>query len=179
MASPGGRRRAQLIGVAAGVFFGAVLALVSATTAYPEGPWWVSALIGAFAGTGFGVAAGFAVPRQERLLWEVAGADLSRPQFRQAARASLSGRVPEDPRLRQAATRVAVYRLAQHRRPRTSTIVILGAGLGLGLTGSLLSGLTGYPLTLIAAGFLVLSLAWTLYEPVRLRRAILRLHEEP
>ncbi|GHF68545.1 putative membrane protein [Amycolatopsis bartoniae] len=167
-------RRAWVRGVVAGVVFGIALAALLPWVLPGDG-WWVGVVTGAVAGVFFGAVMGPAAARLERRLWRVAGEDLTWQQFREASRASRSGRVPADPRVHNGAVRLAVYQLAQHRRQRTPLVVIFGLGAAL----NLFSGVTdGDWFNLAAAVYFVAAIVVVLLQPQRLGRALIRLRGE-
>jgi hypothetical protein len=167
----GGARRAWTLGLLTGALFAAGLVLLEATVVWREAPWWLVVLTGVGAGAVFGMILGPSIAGTERRMWRAGGDDLTWPQFRAAARASRSGRVPPDPRLREAAVRLAVYQLAQHRRRRRSTVIFCALGTGFFLLDAVLGNWIG---VLGAAGFAILTVAF-LYERTRLSKALLRL----
>ena len=171
MGTQGGSRRAWTLGLVTGALFTAGLVVLEATVVWPDGPWWVVALTGIGAGVFFGAVMGPTMARAERATWRACAEDLTWPEFKAAAKASRSGRVPADPRLHAAATRIAAYQLAQHQRRHRSTII--GCSVLVGF--SLLSAVVGNLLALFAAGAIAVVLAVFLYERVRLRNALLRL----
>lgn len=175
MGTQGGSRRAWTLGLLTGALFAAGLVVLEATVVWPDGPWWVMALTGLAAGGFFGAVMGPVLASAERAMWQACAEDLTWPEFRAAAKASRSGRVPADPRLHAAATRLAVHQLVQHRRRRRSTIISCSVIAGF----TLLNAVIGNLLALFAAGAIAVVVAAFLYERVRLRKALLRLRAEP
>ncbi|MFJ1766792.1 hypothetical protein ACIOD2_41135 [Amycolatopsis sp. NPDC088138] len=171
MRTRGGSRRAWVLGLRFGAGFAVGVVLMVSTVALPGAPLWVAVLIGIGAGAAFGAAMGPATARTEHELWQAAGEELTWPQFRAAARASRSGRAPEDPRLRAAAIRLGVQQLVRHRRHRKSTMIACALGAGF----SVLSAVLGNWLSLLAAaGFAGVAVVY-LRERTKLGRALLRL----
>ncbi|GLY44213.1 hypothetical protein Amsp01_102360 [Amycolatopsis sp. NBRC 101858] len=163
-----------MLGLLTGGLFAAGLVVLEAAVVWPDGPWWVVALTGLGAGVFVGAVLGPTMARTERAMWRACAEDLTWPEFKAAAKASRTGRAPADPRLRTAATRIAVHQLAQHRRRRRSTLI--GCSVAAGCC--LLSAAVGNLLALFAAGGIVVVIATFLYERVRLRKALLRLRAE-
>ncbi|MEU7789150.1 hypothetical protein [Amycolatopsis sp. NPDC049159] len=174
METRGGARRAWALGLLTGGLFAAWLVPLGMTVVWPDGPWWGSVLTGLCAGTVFGAVLGPAITRTEREMWRACAEDLTWPEFRAAARASRSGRVPPDPRLHAAATRLAVYQLAQHRRRRRSTVIACALAAGVSALNAVLGNVIG----LFGAGGVVIVAGVFLHERVRLSRALLRLRED-
>jgi hypothetical protein len=141
----------------------------------PSAPLWILLLVGLGAGTAFGAVLGPASARAERAMWRLAGDDLTWQQFRTAAKASRSGRVPADSRLREAAVRLAVHQLTEHRRRRVSTLVILSLATAFNVLNAVLGSWVGL---LGAAWFAAVGVVF-LHERVRLGRALLRLRAAP
>ncbi|UOX86030.1 hypothetical protein MUY14_30210 [Amycolatopsis sp. FBCC-B4732] len=170
METRGGARRAWALGLLTGGLFAAGLALFGVTVVWPDGPWWGSVLTGLCAGTVFGAVLGPAITRTEREMWRACAEDLTWPEFR----ASRSGRVPPDSRLYAAATRLAVYQLAQHRRRRRSTVIACAPAAGFSALNAVLGNVVG----LFGAGGIVIVAGVFLHERVRLSKALLRLRED-
>jgi hypothetical protein len=158
-----------------GAGFAAGTVLVVTTVSFPEASLWVVVLIGIAAGTVFGALMGPAITRSERELWRAAGSELTWQQFRSAARASRTGRVPDDPRLCEAAIRLGVHQLAQHRRRRTGTLIALSLVAGF----SVLKAVSGSWLGLVGAVFFAVVGVVFLSERARVGRALLRLRAAP
>ncbi|WP_410618612.1 hypothetical protein [Amycolatopsis sp. cmx-8-4] len=154
-----------------GAGFAAGIVLVVTTVSLPEAPWWVVTVIGVAAGMVFGAMMGPATARSEREMWRAAGSDLTWQQFRGAARASRTGRVPDDPQLCAAAIRLGVYQLAQHRRRRKGTLIALSLAAGF----SVLKAVSGGWLGLLGVVFFAVVGVVFLRERTRVGRALVRL----
>ncbi|OAP21093.1 hypothetical protein A4R44_08068 [Amycolatopsis sp. M39] len=164
-----------MIGLLTGAWFAACMTVLSATVSLPQAPFWGATLIGIGAGAAFGALAGPAFARAERGMWRAAGEELNWQQFRGAARASRSGRGPDDPRLREAAIRLGVYRLAQHRRQRKSALISCWSAAGF----SVLAAVLGNGLAVLSAVWFTGLAIMFLHERTRLGKALLRLRAAP
>ncbi|MEA5367399.1 hypothetical protein VA596_48265 [Amycolatopsis sp., V23-08] len=171
MRTRGGSRRAWQLGLRFGAWFAVGVVLMEATVALPDAPLWVAVLVGVGGGTVVGAVAGPANARAEHEMWRAAGEELTWPQFRAAARASRSGRVPEDPGLREAAIRLGVHQLARHRRHRAGTVV--ACALGAGISG--LNAVLGNWLSLLTVAWFAAIMVVCLRERTKLGKALLRL----
>lgn len=119
-----------------------------------------------------GALAGPFLARMNRRAGEAMG-PLTPEEERQAARATMRGPVPADPRVREAAERLAEFRRAQNVRGRPVTTTVFG----LSVLGCLYAAVSWTPLWAVAALPLMTLAGYSFWLPAYLEQRIDLLHD--
>lgn len=135
--------RSRLSGLAAGLVFGIAF---GAFIKYDDGSWDEAVGFGLAAGAFFGVAMGRWADRWFRTM-QTAEGDLAADEAKAAHQAAAGGPVPQDPRIRAAALRIALSNQALEIRGIRRVFLLVVAGL---ITiGCVASAITGSPWSLV------------------------------
>lgn len=127
---------------------------------------------GVFGGVVFGLLMGVITARLNRRMVGEVG-DVAVGDQRAVSRAAVRGPVPQDPAVRQAALRMAVFQAARGRRMRWFAVAVFGGLIAL----SVYLAAAQTPMWLLGAVFFAALLVWVLVQPLWFdRRADLLQH---